>query len=256
MALFSNNLAYINNLEQDDRSDIRREEGDQNSARLLERRREVLGVDVAISRMEQIRFKLRRLGKSRSLHEIFERSRHFYYPQRLWIAFSVANVGMVFLFAVYMYGVKALCLVLSSLRISIMNLLAQINGFIGAAPTYIQLMMNNVNSIRELAGASHLCWPCCSRCYITLSGSNIDAVDGSGLPAGLFSYLQQGANSATAASDQVLHYRSITLHIALIFGIIVSGCCPVRRFGHADARPPRQSSTRCPEHSVYGIRLF
>jgi len=152
----SSNPAPATNLEQDDSFDIGLEEGGGNSA-VLERRkrRQTLGVELAIKRFEQVRFRLARLGKSRSLHEVFERSRHFYFPQRLWIAFSVTNVGIIFFFAAYMYFIRFLCVALTSLRISFMNVLAQFNGFIAAAPTYLKLMMSNANSLQGLAGASH-----------------------------------------------------------------------------------------------------
>jgi len=150
-------------MQHDYTSDAGLEAGDQNSSELLERRQQQLpvtrGIDVAITRFEQARRRLARLGKhrsDRSLHEAFERTRHFYYPQRLWIAFSVANVGIVFFFAVYMFGIKALCVTFSSYRMNIMKLVAQINGFIGAAPTYLQVMLGNVNSLQDLGGASNL----------------------------------------------------------------------------------------------------
>ncbi len=159
----SNNSAPTTNMQHDYTSDAGLEAGDQNSSELLERRQQQLPVtrdtDVAVTRFEQARRRLARLGKHRSdisLHEVFERSRHFYFPQRLWIAFSVANVGIVFFFAVYMFGIKALCVKFSSYRMDIMKLFAQINGFIGAAPTYLQVMLGNVNSLQDLGGASNL----------------------------------------------------------------------------------------------------
>ena len=112
-------------LVQDKHSDMILEEGHRNSAELLaiSKQQQARDTDVAITRFEQVRFRLARLGKSRSLHEVFERSRHFYFPQRLWIAFSVSNVGIVFILAVYMFGVKAACSALIVFRIQIMTLL-------------------------------------------------------------------------------------------------------------------------------------
>ena len=105
---------------------------------------------IAILRIEQVRFKLARLGKSRSLHEVFEGNRHFYYPQRLWIAFALTLVGTVFFFALFMFSISEFCKVLVSWRIEILNIIAQIDGFIGAAPTYLQLMSSGL--VRGLAG--------------------------------------------------------------------------------------------------------
>jgi hypothetical protein len=108
-------------------------------------------VQIAFLRIEQTRFKLARLGKSRSLHEVFERNRHFYYPQRLLISFSLTLVGAVFFLAVFMYSVSESCKVLSSWRKQILNILAQIDSFIGAAPTYLNLMSSGL--VSGLAGA-------------------------------------------------------------------------------------------------------
>ena len=148
-------------LVQDKHSDMILEEG-HNSAELLanSKQQQARDTDVAITRFEQVRFRLARLGKSRSLHEVFERSRHFYFPQRLWIAFSVSNVGIVFILAVYMFGVKAACIALAAFRIQIMTLLALINGFVGAAPAYLELMLGNTNALQGAAGGLHLCWLC------------------------------------------------------------------------------------------------
>jgi hypothetical protein len=107
-------------------------------------------VEAAKVRFEQIRFKLARLGRGRSLHEVFERDRHFYYPQRLWIAFSLSLVGTVFFFALFMFSISEFCKVLVSWRIQILNIIAQIDGFIGAAPTYLQLMSSSL--VSGLAG--------------------------------------------------------------------------------------------------------
>ena len=74
-------------------------------------------VEAAKVRFEQIRFRLARLGRDRSLHEVFERDRHFYYPQRLWIAFSLSLVGTVFFFALFMFSISEFCKVLVSWRI-------------------------------------------------------------------------------------------------------------------------------------------
>ena len=149
---------------QDKKSDIILEEG-HNSAELLanSKQQQARDMDVAITRFEQVRFRLARLGKSRSLHEVFERSRHFYFPQRLWIAFSVSNVGIVFSLAAYMYGVKAACSALTAFRIQIMSVLALINGFVGAAPAYLELMLGNANALQGAAGGLHLCWLCMPR---------------------------------------------------------------------------------------------
>jgi hypothetical protein len=107
-------------------------------------------VEAAKVRFEQIRFRLARLGRGRSLHEVFERDRHFYYPQRLWIAFALTLVGTVFFFALFMFSISEFCKVLVSWRIQILNIIAQIDGFIGAAPTYVQLMSSGL--VRGLAG--------------------------------------------------------------------------------------------------------
>jgi hypothetical protein len=107
-------------------------------------------LDVALSRFEHVRFRLNRLGKRRSLHEIFEKNRHFYYPQRLWIAFALAIVGISFFFALYLYLTSRFIGLLLSFRIEITNILAQINGFIGAAPTFQQLMTTSL--LQGLAG--------------------------------------------------------------------------------------------------------
>jgi len=184
------------------------EEVAQSNAEKNRMRQEVRDSQAAITRFEQVQFRLTRLGKSRSLHEIFERTRHFYYPQRLLIACSVSNVGIVFVFAVYMFGIKALCVALTSLRIQFMNLLAQINGFIGAAPSYLQLMLNDVNSLQVLAGASFLFKHARSCRYLAFLGTAADSADDVGLPAGVSAYLQQGAKSATAASSQVALCRN------------------------------------------------
>ena len=107
-------------------------------------------VEAAKEKFEQFRFKLARLGRGRSLHEVFERDRHFYYPQRLWIAFALTLVGTVFFFALFMFSISEFCKVLVSWRIQILNIIAQIDGFIGAAPTYLQLMSSGL--VRGLAG--------------------------------------------------------------------------------------------------------
>ena len=137
---------------QDDISDCSLEQGLQNSANLPKTLKQSNAVDVAMMKFEQLRFRLARLGKSRSLHEVFETTRHFYYPQRLWIAFSVANVGAVFMYAVYMHGTRYVCIELTSFRIQLMSLLAKIGGFLGAAPQYLDLMMKNVNALQGLTG--------------------------------------------------------------------------------------------------------
>ena len=110
-------------------------------------------VKAATTRFEQIRFRLSRLGKSRSLHEVFERPRHFYFPQRLWIAFSVSNVATVFFFALYMFGINALCAALTSYRIQFLNILAQLKGFVSAAPTYLKLMSDKAGLLQDVTGA-------------------------------------------------------------------------------------------------------
>ena len=106
---------------------------------------------IAFLRIEQVRFKLARLGKSRSLHEVFEGNRHFYYPQRLLISFSLSLVGAVFFLAVFMYLISELCKILTSWRKQILNILAQVDSFIGAAPTYVKLMSSGL--VSGLAGA-------------------------------------------------------------------------------------------------------
>ncbi len=106
---------------------------------------------IAFLRIEQVRFKLARLGKSRSLHDVFEGNRHFYYPQRLLISFSLSLVGAVFFLAVFMFLVSESCKVLTSWRQQILNILAQVDSFIGAAPTYLKLMSSGL--VSGLAGA-------------------------------------------------------------------------------------------------------
>jgi hypothetical protein len=198
---------------QDDISDGILEEGLQNSANMPNNLKRSNAVDVAMIKFEQLRFRLARLGKSRSLHEVFETTRHFYYPQRLWIAFSVANVGAVFMFAVYIRGFRYVCIELTSFRIQFMSLLAKIGGFLGAAPQYLDLMMRNLNALQGLTlnalqgltgGLDVFALAYCNSYHVDI-GSAAEAIDDTGLPAGVSAYLQQAANSANTASDQVLY---------------------------------------------------
>jgi ABC-type siderophore export system fused ATPase/permease subunit len=115
--------------------------------------------ETAIARFEQVRFRLARLGKSRSLHEIFERNRHFYYPQRLWIALLLSIVGIVFFCAVYMYFTFQFTQLLISFRIQITNIMAQINSFLGSAPSYLRLMTSTL--YEGLEGAIRIYLSCC-----------------------------------------------------------------------------------------------
>jgi hypothetical protein len=115
--------------------------------------------EAVMTRFEQVRFRLARLGKSRSLHEIFERNRHFYYPQRLWIALLLSIVGIVFFCAVYMYFTFKFTQLLISFRIQITNILAQINSFLGSAPSYLRLMTSTL--LQGLAGALQMYMSCC-----------------------------------------------------------------------------------------------
>jgi hypothetical protein len=164
-------------------------------------------LEVALTRFDQVRFRLNRLGKRRSLHEIFERNRHFYYPQRLWIAFALAVVGIVFFFALYIFLTFRFIELLISFRIQIMNILAQINAFIGAAPTFLRLM--TATFLQGLAGLSTLVSSTVSYLLI-LSGSST-ALGDIGLPEGLTkelpavvsAFMQSESSAATAASAQV-----------------------------------------------------
>jgi hypothetical protein len=91
-------------------------------------------------RLEQLRFKRSRSGDSHSLHVVFEGREHFYYPQRLWIAFSVSIVGLIFVLVVYYFGLRTLCEILDEIRLDIMNFLAQSNSIVTAAPAFLEQM--------------------------------------------------------------------------------------------------------------------
>jgi hypothetical protein len=91
-------------------------------------------------RLEQLRFKRSQLGDAHSLHVLFEGREHFYYPQRLWIAFSVSIVGLVFVLVVYYFGLRQLSEFLDELRLDIMNFLAQSNSIVTAAPAFLEQM--------------------------------------------------------------------------------------------------------------------
>jgi hypothetical protein len=243
---------------QDDISDCSLEKGLQNSANLPKHRQQPNAVDVAMMKFEQLRFRLARLGKSRSLHEVFETTRHFYYPQRLWIAFSVANVGAVFMFAVYMHGIRYVCIELTSFRIQLMSLLAKIGGFLGAAPQYLDLMMKNLNSLQGFTGGLGVISLVYCSSYHVYIGSAAEAIDDTGLPAGVSAYLQQAANSANTASDQVicLYLFTATHPMPLTSCIIGTGRCPVCYFSQANAKHHRQSIARCHELCFYCKQQF
>ncbi len=115
--------------------------------------------EAVMTRFEQVRFRLARLGKNHSLHELFESNRHFYYPQRLWIALSLSTVGIVFFCAVYMYFTSVFIQLLISFRVQSTNILARVNGFLGSAPSYLRLMSSTL--IPDLTGALQMYLPCC-----------------------------------------------------------------------------------------------
>jgi hypothetical protein len=65
---------------------------------------------------------------------------HFYFPQRLWIAFSVTNVGLMFFMLAYHFALKAICVHLNSFRLQMTDLLSQSDSLIAAAPAFLEQM--------------------------------------------------------------------------------------------------------------------
>jgi hypothetical protein len=93
-----------------------------------------------LTKLEQFRVKIFGLGEVHSLHKAFEGNKHFYYPQRLWIAFALSNVALVFLLVIYYFGLNVLCEALHDFRLQIMDILAQSNSFVVAAPVFLEQM--------------------------------------------------------------------------------------------------------------------
>ena len=92
------------------------------------------------TKLEQFRYKIFGSGKAHSLHEVFEGNKHFYFPQRLWIAFVLSNVALVFLLVMYHFGLNILCEALHDFRLQVMDILAQSNSFVVAAPVFLEQM--------------------------------------------------------------------------------------------------------------------
>ena len=92
------------------------------------------------TKLEQFRIKILGLGKDHALHEVFEGNKHFYFPQRLWIAFVLSNVALVFLLVMYHFGLEVLVGVLLDFRLQIMDILAQSNSLVSAAPVFLEQM--------------------------------------------------------------------------------------------------------------------
>ena len=95
---------------------------------------------VLLTKLEQFRVKIFGLGEAQSLHKAFEGNKHFYYPQRLWIAFVLSNVALVFLLVMYHFGLNILCEALHDFRLQVMDILAQSNSFVVAAPVFLEQM--------------------------------------------------------------------------------------------------------------------
>jgi hypothetical protein len=66
---------------------------------------------------------------------------HFYFPQRLWIAFSVTNVGLVFFLVLYHFALNAFCGLLDSFRQQMTDLSSQSDSLIAAAPAFLEQMI-------------------------------------------------------------------------------------------------------------------
>jgi hypothetical protein len=65
---------------------------------------------------------------------------NFYYPQRLWIAFGVTNVGLVFLLIGYYFLLGRFRDFLNSFRMQVSEVLSQSNSFVAAAPGFLEQM--------------------------------------------------------------------------------------------------------------------
>ena len=92
------------------------------------------------TKLEQFRIKTFGLGKAHELHEVFQGNKHFYFPQRLWIAFVLSNVALVFLLVMYHFVLEVFVGVLHDFRLQIMDILAQSNSLVSAAPVFLEQM--------------------------------------------------------------------------------------------------------------------
>jgi hypothetical protein len=52
-----------------------------------------------------------------------------------------------------MFGINALCAAITSYRIQFLNILAQLKGFVSAAPTYLKLMSDKAGLLQDVTGA-------------------------------------------------------------------------------------------------------
>ena len=209
---------------------------------------------IAFLRIEQVRFKLARLGKSRSLHEVFEGNRHFYYPQRLLISFSLSLVGAVFFLAVFMYLISESCKVLTSWRKQILNILAQVDSFIGAAPTYLKLMSSGL--VSGLAGA--LTW-------VNLASWRVTWITRSRwwcywywfACLGFFFFAARGklCNCVQCPSIFIPALPWWTWVISLILCFIGAGDCPVYYIVHKNARTSQWFPLYCQPSVVWIQRI-
>jgi hypothetical protein len=105
-----------------------------------------------VSKCSRICGWLRHKEKKSLSHDFLEKMCYFNYPQRLWIAFSVTAVGIVFFFAAYMYFINMFCETMISYRMQISNVLSRIKSFVGAASMYLQLITSNIGDIKGLRG--------------------------------------------------------------------------------------------------------
>jgi hypothetical protein len=88
---------------------------------------------VKIAKCNQIRVWLSRKVDKYLVHDKPEKTRVFYYPQRLWIAFSLTIVGIISVFSVYVYLISNLCETLIFYRLQVAEVLSRIQGVIGAS---------------------------------------------------------------------------------------------------------------------------
>jgi hypothetical protein len=105
-----------------------------------------------VSKCNRICGWLKHKEKKSLSHDSLEKMCYFNYPQRLWIAFSVTSVGIVFFLAAYMYFITIFCEAMISYRMQISNVLSQIKSFVGAASMYLQLITSNIGDLEGLRG--------------------------------------------------------------------------------------------------------
>jgi hypothetical protein len=96
--------------------------------------------------------KLRNLVASEVLL-FYETAATFYFPQRLWIAFSVTNVGLLAFLVAYHFALKAFCQLLDSFRLQMIEFLSQSNSLIAAAPALLEVMTRT--SVPESLRGAH-----------------------------------------------------------------------------------------------------